>query len=42
MPDVKIYVRDLAYAKILKECGNDPQKIPQKIAALVNKTYGAN
>lgn len=40
MPDVRIYIRERAYAKLMIECRHDRAKARQKIAQLVHEKYG--
>jgi len=40
MPDVRVYIREKAWIRLVRECGHDPLKARRKIAELVHEKYG--
>jgi hypothetical protein len=40
MPDVKIYIREVAWANLLRECKHDQKAAKREIAEMVNRKYG--
>lgn len=40
MPDVRLYIKDAVWYKILGECGHDPQKAKRKINEMLEAKYG--
>lgn len=40
MPDVRIYVKEVTWANLLRECRHDQKAAKRKIAEMVNEKYG--
>jgi len=40
MPDVRVYIREKAWSKLMIECRHDRAKARRKIAEMVHDKYG--